>query len=187
MKRLAVAVFVVLLAVGVAPAVAAPPPTDRPLTSPSIAAAIEAAAEFWGQPAATVAVFAATIDELERFTGVANVTATATVDGRIWLLDVAADPRTVEDRIAVCDVVAHELGHALGYGHSADRGSVMWESQRADRAVYECWRKFTPLASLRRWQLPTSRCGGMCARRAARGAAARPLWLKQPIDAGVSS
>ncbi len=159
-----------------APAAAAPPPVDRPLTSPTITAALTAAADFWHVAPSTAAVFAATIDELEAATGTAGAIGTATV-GHVWILDVGANPRTVEDRIAICDVITHELGHALGHEHTADRGSVMFEAQRADRAVYECWRRFTPLASLRRWRIPAR--GPRARARSTHAGAylARPRWL----------
>ncbi len=84
----------------------------------------------------------------------------------ILLAAAVFEQRDWNARIDSCALIVHEFGHALGYEHYEDSGSVMGESIMfgGRAAVWPCYSRFLPRGKGRAW-------------RAERGA---PVWLSAP-------
>lgn len=58
---------------------------------------------------------------------------------------------TYETRIHVCNVIAHEYGHVLGFMHGPPT-SVMREEYDLRSVVYGCYKRFLPRGKAREWR-----------------------------------
>jgi hypothetical protein len=141
-----VCVLVALVPAATARADYPAPPLTRPLTGLRYTESLRIAEEFWeATPACAVRFYAATDRELRASTGRAAYAAVRDVqvgdECPVWIgPDLAA--AVYDNRIDACSVIAHELGHLLGFPHDPDPGSVMYPL--GPPLVYGCYRRFLP-------------------------------------------
>lgn len=146
----------VLVALLLAPALAhAEPPLDRPLTGARYTASLTAAEEFWhATPDCEVRFYSVSEEELREWVGgspAAAVRAVQQGDECPIFLSPTYDEPSIENRVIVCDVSVHELGHLLGYGHSTDSTSIMWP--RLNAVAWPCVHRFVPRGMGAWWRM----------------------------------
>lgn len=132
----------------------AEPPLDRPLTGERYTASLEAAGEFWhAEPPCRVRFYAASDDELQAWLGFGVAAAVRAVQhGKecpVWI-GPGREEASVRNRVEVCTITTHEVGHLLGNGHSTDPDSIMWPV--LGRVTWPCWDRFVPPGSGEAWQ-----------------------------------
>lgn len=124
----------------------ADPPITTPLYGLRYTDSLKIAVEFWdATPPCTVRMYAATNAQLEATVGYPADAAVRAVqtgpDCPVWI-GPDYDDDFYDNRISVCGLIVHEVGHLLGYQHVNDPASIMYPWGLP--TVYGCYHRFLP-------------------------------------------